>query len=70
MDRTRKYHPECGNPITKEHTWYVLIDKWVLAQNLRISKIHEAHGPHKAQDQSVGASVFLRKENKILMGQM
>jgi hypothetical protein len=26
MDGTRKYHPECGNPITKEHTWYLLTD--------------------------------------------
>jgi hypothetical protein len=25
-----------GNPITKEHASYVLIDKWILAQNLRI----------------------------------
>jgi hypothetical protein len=27
MDRARKYHPEWGNPITKEHTWYALTDK-------------------------------------------
>ena len=32
----KKYHP---NPITKEHTWYALIDKWILAQNIRIPKI-------------------------------
>jgi hypothetical protein len=22
-----KYHPEWGNPVTKEHTWYALTDK-------------------------------------------
>jgi hypothetical protein len=33
------HYPEWGNPITKELTWYVLTDKWILAQKLRISKI-------------------------------
>jgi hypothetical protein len=23
MDGSRKYHPEWGNPITKEHAWYM-----------------------------------------------
>ena len=36
MNGTRKYHPEWGNPITKEHTWYALTGKWILAQKLRI----------------------------------
>jgi hypothetical protein len=36
---TLGHHPEWGNPITKELTWYVLIDKWTLAQKLRIPKI-------------------------------
>jgi hypothetical protein len=27
MDGSGGYHPEWGNPITKELTWYVLIDK-------------------------------------------
>ena len=39
MNGTRKYHPECGNPITKGHTWYTLTDKWILAQKLRLPKI-------------------------------
>jgi hypothetical protein len=39
MDRTRKYHPEWGNPFAKEHTWYVLTDKWILAQKLQEIKI-------------------------------
>jgi hypothetical protein len=29
MDGTRKYYPEWGNPVTKEHTEYVHTDKWV-----------------------------------------
>ena len=39
MDRTRKYHPEWGNSITKEHTWYALTYKWILAPKLGIPKI-------------------------------
>ena len=39
MDGTRKYHPERGNPITKEHTWYAIADKWILTQKLGIPKI-------------------------------
>jgi hypothetical protein len=39
MDRTRKYHPECGNLIAKGDTWYALIDKWILAPKLKITKI-------------------------------
>ena len=39
IDRTRKYHPECGNPIIKEYIWYALTVKWILAQKLRIPKI-------------------------------
>jgi hypothetical protein len=42
MDRSGGYNPEWGNPITKEHTWYVLTDKWILAQKLRIPKIQFA----------------------------
>jgi hypothetical protein len=29
MDGTGKYHPELSNPVTKEHTWYALTDKWI-----------------------------------------
>jgi hypothetical protein len=36
MDGSGWYHLEWGNPITKEHSWYGLTDKWILAQNLRI----------------------------------
>jgi flagellar biosynthesis/type III secretory pathway chaperone len=39
MDGPGVYQPEWGNPITKELTQYVLTDKWILAQKLRIPKI-------------------------------
>ena len=45
MDGSGGYHPEGGNPITKEHTWYALTDKWILAQKQNaqdpICKTHE-----------------------------
>jgi hypothetical protein len=71
MDVTRKYHPEWGNPITKEHTWYVLTDKWILVQKLRIPKIKftvHIKFKKKKEDWSVDASALLRRENKTLMG--
>jgi hypothetical protein len=45
MSGSGGYHLEWGNPITKEHTWYALTDKQILAQKLRIllrrgNKIH------------------------------
>jgi hypothetical protein len=36
MDGTKKYYSEGGNPVTKEHTWLILIYKCILAQKLRI----------------------------------
>jgi hypothetical protein len=61
MDGTRKY-PECGNPITKEHTWYALTNTWILAQKLGIPKVQfTAHMKlKKKENQSVDASVLLR----------
>jgi hypothetical protein len=35
----KNFTSEGGNPITKELTQYVLTDKWILAQKLRIPKI-------------------------------
>ena len=70
MDETRKYHPEWGNLITKEHTWYALTDKWILAQKLRIPNIQFTNHMKlkKKENQSVDASVLLRRGNKILLG--
>ena len=58
MDGTRKYHPERGNPDTKEHTWYALTGKWLLAQKLGIPKIQftDHIKLKKREDQSVDAS--------------
>jgi hypothetical protein len=66
----RKYPPERGNPVTKEHMWYAFTDKWILAQKLRIPKIQLTDHVQikKKTDQSVDASILLRRDNKILMG--
>ena len=55
---------------TKEYTWYALTDKWILAQKLRIPKIQftDHMKLKKKEDQSVNASVLLRRRNKILTG--
>jgi hypothetical protein len=70
MDGTRKYHPECGNPVRKERSWYALTDKWILVQKLGIPKIQfiDHMKLKKKENQSMGASVLLRRGNKILMG--
>ena len=62
MDRTITYHPKGGNPIAKEHTWYALTYKWILAQNLQITRIQFTDHMkfNKKENQSVGASVLLR----------
>jgi hypothetical protein len=66
MDVSGGYHPEWGNPITKEVTWYALTDKWILAQKLRKAKIQFAkHKKIKKKDQQVDTSFFLRVRNKI-----
>ena len=72
MDGTRKYHPEKGDPITKEHTWYALTDKWILAQKLGIPKIKfTGHMKlKKKEDQSVSDSVLLRRRTKYSQDQI
>jgi hypothetical protein len=47
----------------KNHTWYALTYKWILAQKLGIPKLK------KKEDQSVDASVLLRRGNNILLGE-
>ena len=44
MDGTIKYNPGYGKPITREHTWYGLTDKWILTQDT-------IHNPHEAQEE-------------------
>ena len=69
MDGSGGYHPKWGNPITKEHTWYALTDKWILAQKLRIFKIQfEKHMKlKKKEDQSVNILLLFRMGNKLPM---
>jgi len=62
MGGTGKYHPEGGNPVTKEHTWYVLTDKWIFTQKLEIPKIQFTdHMKFKEEDKNVDVSVLLTK---------
>ena len=53
-------------PSQKEHTWYVLTDKWILTQKFRIPKklFTDLMKLKNKEDLSVGASVLLRKETK------
>jgi len=51
MEWTRKYHPEWGNSITEKHTWYALIDKWILAKKLELPKMQSTdHRKLKKKD--------------------
>ena len=70
MGGTRKYHSECGNSVTEEHTCYVLTDKWILAPKFSIPNIQftDHMKPMKKEDQNVDASVLLIRVNKILKG--
>ena len=54
---------------TKEHTWYVLTDNWILAQKLRIPKIQfTSHMKlKKKEDPSVDTLILFRRGNKVPM---
>ena len=69
MNGTRKHHPEYGNPVTNEHIWFALHDKWMLAQKLGIPKIQftDHMKLKKKEDQSADASVLLRRGNKNIL---
>jgi len=62
-ERTKTYPREWVNPMTEIHTWYALIDKWILAQMLKFSKIHR---PNEIQeyDQNADSSLLPLKEKK------
>jgi hypothetical protein len=53
----------------QKNTWYVLTDKWILARKLQITKMQfiDHMKLKKKEDQSVGASVLLRRGNKLPM---
>ena len=38
MEGTRKCNPAFDNPVTKGHTWFVLTDKWILANKKKKPK--------------------------------
>jgi len=59
MDGTRKYHPEWGNPVTREHTWYALTDTWILTQKLgKLKKqLTDRMKLKEKEDQNVDPSV-------------
>ena len=63
MDGTRKCHPEEGNPVTKERTWYALTNKQMLVQKLKINNLQftQHRKLKKKEDLSEGAMVPLRK---------
>ena len=68
MDGYGGYHPNWGNPITKEYTWYAPTDKWILAQKLRIPNIKFAK--HETQEERISkysTSILLRRGNKTHM---
>jgi len=54
------------NPITEKHTWYTLTDKWILVQKLELPKIQSTDHMKlkKKDDQSVDASLLLKRGNK------
>ena len=62
-----KCHSEWVNPVIKEHTWYVLPDKEIVAQKLGI-QFKDQMKLKKKESQNVDASVLLKRMNKILMG--
>jgi hypothetical protein len=63
------YHLERDNLITKENTGYVLTDKWILAQKLRIPKIQFAKHLklQNIEDENENTLILLRRGNKIPM---
>jgi len=66
MDGAWKYYSEWGNTATKEHIWYALTIKWILAQKLRIPKIQSTDHKKlkKKEDLIMDVLDLLRKENK------
>jgi hypothetical protein len=65
MNGTGKY-PDWHNLIPKEHTWYALTDKWILAQKLWLRKVQFTdHMKLKKEDHCVDTLVLLRKGDKI-----
>jgi hypothetical protein len=58
LDETRKDHLEWVNPVTKEHSCYVITDKWVLAQSLEMPMIQSIDYSRRKEEQGMYASVL------------
>ena len=56
------------NSVTKDHTWYILTDKWILGKEHVILTIQlmDHMKLKKREDKRVDASVLFRKGNKII----
>jgi hypothetical protein len=54
----------------KEHTWYVLTDKWILAQKLTVPRIQPTYHMElrRKEDQVVDASVLHRRGKRMIAG--
>ena len=70
MDGTRKYYPEWDNPDTKELTWCVLTEKWILAQKLTIPMIQPTDFMElrRKEYEGVDVSVLHWVGNRMIMG--
>jgi hypothetical protein len=70
MERSRKYHPEWGNSVRKQHTWYVLTDKWLLGKERGTLTRHltDHIKLKRKEEQRVDASVLLRRGNNMIKG--
>jgi hypothetical protein len=67
MNGIRKYHPELGSPITKEHTWYVLTDKWIISPEVLNTQCTDHMKLKKKEDHNVNTLVLFRRGIKIPM---
>jgi hypothetical protein len=69
MGGSKKYHPEWGNSVTKEHTWHVLTAKWLLGKVHGIPMIALTdHMKLKKEDQRLDSSILPRCGNNIIKG--
>jgi len=67
MEWTRKYHPEWGYSITEKHTWYALIDKWILAKKLKLPKMQSTDHRKLRKDDQMQMLPLLLKRGKIFI---
>jgi hypothetical protein len=67
---SRKYHPERGNSVTNDNTWYSLTDKWILGKERGTPTIQLMNNMKlkRKEDQRMGVSVLLRRGNKTING--